>query len=51
MKTKERTKEEVINDIVHYVSTEEMDSIEAEHFYDEIHTALFEYFHAEEEEE
>lgn len=49
MKTRERTKEEVINDIVHYINVEGMTSIEAELFYEDVHTAIFEYFNEEEE--
>ncbi|MBC8395194.1 MAG: hypothetical protein H8E05_00695 [Bacteroidetes bacterium] len=49
MKTRERTKEEVINDIVHYVSTEGMTEEEAGCFREDVSTAISEYFNEEEE--
>ena len=48
MKTRERTKEEVINDIVHYVSTEGMTEEEAECFREDVHVAILEYLGKEE---
>jgi hypothetical protein len=50
MNDTKRTKEEVLSDIVHYIDVEGMNSVEAWHFYEEVHAAIFEHFNAEGEE-
>lgn len=49
MKTPSKTKEQILDDIVNYIQAEEMNSVDAEHFYEEIHDAVFDYFNPDEE--
>lgn len=49
MKTQDKAKEKLIDDIVGYVNIEGMSSVEAEILCEEIELALYEYFNPEEE--